>query len=353
MALHRLGLCALLLAGVAAPGWTDGLDLRDGRFHVTAQWETTGHAPGVGQGVALTAEAGYFWFFAPTNVELTVKILDACDAFHRFWVFAAGMTDTAVTLTVEDRWSGRVRTYQRAGGALFAPLADTASFDTCAAPPACGKGSPGDILASPRPDTEAEELAVLVGKSVVAEEAVYQRVRSDLAAIRGQEPSLQSQTFLNTWWDSHSLLVDLTDAAAAQARAGTYHEWDCLQTWYRAVVREVSPYSSWVTLAFEGVIAPQRVGLDYVDLPGVIAFEPNYLAYPSGGPVPTPGLCASTDDGVAYEYFFEARSPSPARYFRVPFPGAPPILVGTWLPPAPPPSWQGKLDACWLQLGAP
>src|SRR5687767_4916060 len=61
----------------------------------------------------------------------------------------------------EDRWSGELQRYQRPGGALFAPFADTASFEVCSTgAPACGHGSTADILASPRPDSSAVELAL-------------------------------------------------------------------------------------------------------------------------------------------------------------------------------------------------
>ena len=76
---------------------------------------------GTGTAIALTADTGYFWFFSASNVELVVKVLDACTFDDRFWVYAAGLTDVEVTLTVTDVRNGTVRTYHQGGGCTAAP----------------------------------------------------------------------------------------------------------------------------------------------------------------------------------------------------------------------------------------
>ncbi len=69
-------------------------------------------AMGSGRATALSADAGYFTFFEEGNVEVLVKVHDACIApFERFWVFAAGLTDVEVTLTVADTERDVVRRY--------------------------------------------------------------------------------------------------------------------------------------------------------------------------------------------------------------------------------------------------
>jgi len=107
------------------------LCLQGGRFKVTAEWETPGGQSGTGKAHQLTDETGYFWFFAESNVEVVVKVLDACGAFDRFWVFAAGLTDVGVELRVEDTATGAVRTYPHPAGKPFQPLQDTNAFETC------------------------------------------------------------------------------------------------------------------------------------------------------------------------------------------------------------------------------
>ena len=108
------------------------LCLRDGRFAVNAAWRTAGQS-GAGQAVELTADTGSFYFFGEDNLELMVKVLDACDleGFNNFWVFAGGLTDVEVTLTVTDTVADEVREYSSSLGTAFAPIQDTAAFATC------------------------------------------------------------------------------------------------------------------------------------------------------------------------------------------------------------------------------
>jgi hypothetical protein len=118
-------------AGNCAPSAT-ALCLNNGRFHVTAEWETRDGQTGNGNAVALTADTGYFWFFNQSNVELVTKVLNACGGtFNRYWVFAAGLTDVEVTLTVTDTMSGAVKTYFNPQRNPFQPVQDINAFATC------------------------------------------------------------------------------------------------------------------------------------------------------------------------------------------------------------------------------
>jgi hypothetical protein len=83
--------------------------------------------------VPLTADTGYLWFFDDANVEAVVKVLDACSISDHFWVFAAGLTNVEVRLSVADTATGRVRTYDNPIGTPFQPLQDGAAFATCGA----------------------------------------------------------------------------------------------------------------------------------------------------------------------------------------------------------------------------
>jgi hypothetical protein len=105
------------------------LCLNGGRFRVTVFYATAVGANGPGMGVSLTGDSGYFWFFDAANIELVVKVLDACTlASQHFWVFAGGLTDVGVTLIVEDTQSGASQTYNNPIGTPFAPLQDTQAF---------------------------------------------------------------------------------------------------------------------------------------------------------------------------------------------------------------------------------
>jgi hypothetical protein len=107
------------------------LCLQQNRFRVGATYRSAQGHQGPATAEPLEADTGAFRFFGPDNLELVVKVLDACDAFDRFWVYAAGLTDLEVELTVEDTASGAVRTYRNALGVPFVPVHDASAFTTC------------------------------------------------------------------------------------------------------------------------------------------------------------------------------------------------------------------------------
>ena len=110
------------------------LCLLDERFRVSLDWEDFQGQTGSGMARGLTSDTGYFWFFNRDNVEVTVKVLDGCGFSGKYWVFAAGMTNVSVRLSVEDTVAGDVRTYVNPLGDPFQPVQDTSAFDTCATP---------------------------------------------------------------------------------------------------------------------------------------------------------------------------------------------------------------------------
>ncbi len=115
---------------VCVPGSTT-LCLQGGRFKVEAVWRA-GSQTGHGGAIALTSDTGYFWFFAATNVEVVIKVLNACpQPFNRFWVFTGGLTDVEVGITVTDTKTGAVKTYYNPAGIAFPPMQDTDAFATC------------------------------------------------------------------------------------------------------------------------------------------------------------------------------------------------------------------------------
>jgi hypothetical protein len=107
------------------------LCLGAGRFRVRAAWRAFDGGHGDARVVELTPDTGYLWFFDEANVEAIVKLLDGCGLNDRFWVFAGGLTDVEVTLTVEDSTSGAKRTYENPQGRAFRPLQDTGAFAAC------------------------------------------------------------------------------------------------------------------------------------------------------------------------------------------------------------------------------
>ena len=76
-------------------------------------------------------DSGSFWFFDASSLELDVKVIDACALDNKYWVFAAGLTNVGVTLTVTDTLKGGTKTYHNANGHVFTTITDTAAFATC------------------------------------------------------------------------------------------------------------------------------------------------------------------------------------------------------------------------------
>lgn len=115
--------------------------LQSNRFRLRASFDT-GTQSGDAGAVALTADTAYFWFFGNNNVEMVVKVLDACSFNNRFWVFAGGLTNVGVTLTVFDTQANVTKTYTNERGKAFVPLQDTDAFSTCSAVPCTYSLSP-------------------------------------------------------------------------------------------------------------------------------------------------------------------------------------------------------------------
>jgi hypothetical protein len=114
-------------SGGCSPG-ADTLCLNKGRFEVQATYRTKAGQEGTAQVVKLTDETGYLWFFNSANVEAVVKILDACALNGNFWVFAGGLTNVEVTLTVTDTETGNSKTYTNPQGKAFQPIQDTTAL---------------------------------------------------------------------------------------------------------------------------------------------------------------------------------------------------------------------------------
>ena len=108
------------------------LCLHDGRFSATAEYRD----PGTGEwkpaaANSLTRETGYYTFLQPGNVEIFVKVLDACDTSGRYWVYMGGATDLAVRVRVEHQPEAegevRARDYETARGP-FVAVRDNRAF---------------------------------------------------------------------------------------------------------------------------------------------------------------------------------------------------------------------------------
>jgi predicted esterase len=109
------------------------LCLGGGRFRVEVAWKDFqgGAGPGsVVPGVA-SDNSGLFWFFAPGNWELLVKVLDGCGVNGHHWVFAAATTTVEYTLTVTDTQTDEVWTWSNPPGRASPSVTDTSALGGC------------------------------------------------------------------------------------------------------------------------------------------------------------------------------------------------------------------------------
>ncbi|MEO8349058.1 MAG: PPC domain-containing protein [Acidobacteriota bacterium] len=107
------------------------LCLNNNRFRVTATFATNAGQSGNGMAVPETSDTGMFWFFSANNIEMILKVVNGCALNSRYWVFAGGLTNVAVTITVTDTLNGTTRTYSNPQNTAFAPIQDTSAFATC------------------------------------------------------------------------------------------------------------------------------------------------------------------------------------------------------------------------------
>ncbi len=110
------------------------LCLNDGKFSATSEYqqpETGEWKPAEGR--SLTRDSGYYTFFEPGNVEIFLKVLDACATSGQYWVYVGGATDLAVRVQVEHQPDSGGETvsrgYETARGP-FVAIRDSGAF-TC------------------------------------------------------------------------------------------------------------------------------------------------------------------------------------------------------------------------------
>jgi hypothetical protein len=118
---------ALELAGTCNPDATKVCS-QGGRFAIVATFDAGNGNMGAAHAMQLSIDSGYFWFFDASNPEVVVKVVDGCGLGGHFWVFAAGLTNVRVVLTVIDTQTGAAKVYTNPAGTAFAPIQDAAAF---------------------------------------------------------------------------------------------------------------------------------------------------------------------------------------------------------------------------------
>ncbi|HTY43272.1 MAG TPA: hypothetical protein VMH79_15490 [Thermoanaerobaculia bacterium] len=132
--------CLLTLAGLGRPALAQvqqpcgvsALCLGEGRYQLLVFWtDPESGNQNVAHPVLLTPDSGYFWFFGPTNIEITAKAVDGCSMNGHEWVFISGMTNVSTRIEVMDVQTATHKTYTNAQGTAFAPIQDTGTFSSC------------------------------------------------------------------------------------------------------------------------------------------------------------------------------------------------------------------------------
>jgi len=124
------------LVSVQMPACVSGehtLCLNDGRFEIEVDFTVDGAEESEGFVHQVSNESGEVWFFGPDNVELLIKVIDACalEGFNNYWVFASGLTNVGVTIGVKDTVTNAEQEYTSDPGEPFPTILDTAAFQTC------------------------------------------------------------------------------------------------------------------------------------------------------------------------------------------------------------------------------
>jgi len=108
--------------------------LNNGRFQVELDWRDFDGDTGSGQTVPLASapDSGLFYFFGPANIEMLIKVLNACvPPFNRYWTFFAATTNVEFAVVVTDTQTGKTRGYFNPLNRSAPPIQDTDAFATC------------------------------------------------------------------------------------------------------------------------------------------------------------------------------------------------------------------------------
>ncbi len=111
------------------------LCLLHSRYQVRVRWWTGDGESGAGSVVhAGTDESGLFWFFAPSNWEVLVKVLDGSAENGHVWVYGASTTDVGYVVSVTDTLTAAVKEYRNEPGHVAPAITDMGAFPDKAPP---------------------------------------------------------------------------------------------------------------------------------------------------------------------------------------------------------------------------
>ncbi|MCH9683356.1 MAG: hypothetical protein K0V04_18110 [Deltaproteobacteria bacterium] len=199
------------------------------------------------------------------------------------------------------------------------------------------------VAMSPRPNEEAEVLAIEASGEAVAPQSLYTRIETDLALLRALDPSIADIILTwGVWPDQLNLFPDEETRAAMVA--GTYTAWDCSNAHYQVVETDTTETADNTIVTFNG-----RFNFDFL-LPEYEAMPGIEVAQPAGAPNldNAMDLCAEVQGDDMFYIFsrpvdidFDER-----RGYRV-GPDGTATLLGDWSYTGDPePQWHVERSAC-------
>jgi hypothetical protein len=165
--------------------------------------------------------------------------------------------------------------------ALASVLASACGSDEDAGVRECGKdlATDAELALTPRVDTNLEQLAMLVSGRLVAGQEEYDRVVSDVSAIRDMRPDLREIGFRPT--AGQGLIVRGDEDTISGMEAGEYDAWDCLNERFRAKSMmfgtDIMGVPNRVRIEFDGIYRIDLLAERYARLPGIEDAAEEYL----------------------------------------------------------------------------
>lgn len=112
------------------------LCLNGDRFQVEMSWRSNAAdplVPAMAVPLPFAPSSGLFYFFGAENIEMLVKVLNACIPAlgNKYWVFFSATTNVEFQLTVTDTDTGERKLYLNPLHRPAPPVQDTDAFETC------------------------------------------------------------------------------------------------------------------------------------------------------------------------------------------------------------------------------
>lgn len=113
------------------------VSLLHGAYCPEIRWTTLDGQQGTARPSPLRSDsAASFWFFAPSNLEVHLKMLNGCPINGHIWLFINATTNVGVDIEMQEvRGLHRLRSYSSEPGTPFQPILDTTAFSCDDAPP--------------------------------------------------------------------------------------------------------------------------------------------------------------------------------------------------------------------------